>query len=197
MSNPENTFPKVGLDIMRIAQPQIDLQDRQEPQTFRGHRLAIDGCTGSYTVEEHEQVTSALCNDLIIDAQSAGVLNVDLIVEAYGANAERTIMESAGFAWCGTISQGTPTQKTYAVFRRCTRQTGSVDGNLAVAPPTLAPSHEERRAVEALKEKYSQPLSESRLMELDAMGKQPEPIPARDLIADKLRAEIAAMEAQS
>lgn len=128
------------------------------------NRLVIDGCVGSYTLSENEPATAATCNDLIIEGQSAGVLNIDIMIPMFRATTERVIIEAHGFAWAGTLSRGTPKQTTYACFRRCVRTTGSE--SYAIAPPTLAPLSFEQQAIEQMRERMSAPVDDALIARL-------------------------------
>jgi len=159
-------------------------------------RLLIDGCTGSYTLLEQEQLSTALLNALICEAQTANLLNLDLLMDVCRVNAERGVLEAPGqFSWAGTVSVNRDQQSvTYAIFRKSFRTHG--DMNFAVATPQLAPSPLEVSACEEARQRYSEPLSDAKLQQLAAIGKQPAAIekPEKpDLLIENLRHEIDVM----
>jgi hypothetical protein len=67
--------------------------------------------------------------------------------------------------------------------------------NLAVPQPTLPPTAEEMKARGFTREQFGKPLSRKRLRVLKAMGKKRAPKEKPDPIIEKMKAEIAAMEA--
>jgi hypothetical protein len=156
------------------------------------NRLVIDGCTGSYTLSENEQLTAALLNDLICEAQTANLLNLDLLMDVMRVNSERAVVEvHAQFTWAGTLSRGTPQQVTYAIFRRSFRTTG--DMNFAVVLPKLEPTEFEKNAV-AYSQVSCPALSSERIAYFNSIGKQPDAPEKPDPIIENLKKEIAAME---
>jgi hypothetical protein len=133
-------------------------------------RFEIDGAYGTYRLAENEQLTTALLNDLVVAGLNAQVLNVDLLVEITKVNAERSVLEAYNsFTWSGTVQRNEGGQAvTYAVFRRCVKSAGSVDGNLAIAPPTMAPTPLEVESVELMRRRMSEPVDEARIAALQA-----------------------------
>lgn len=67
---------------------------------------------------------------------------------------------------------------------------------LAVPQPMLAPSNEEAAATELVRQRMSVPLSGARLKELEAMGKKDAPTEKPDPTIERMKAEIAKLEAQ-
>jgi hypothetical protein len=128
-------------------------------------RLTLDGCYGTYMLDDEEPVTAALCNDLSVEGQNAGVLNIDIRVPITRASAERLIIEAHGFAWAGTAQINIDQHNvTYACFRRCVRTAG--DGNLAVSTPQLPPTAMEAAACEYVRQQMSRPVDEARIKAL-------------------------------
>jgi hypothetical protein len=157
------------------------------------NRLVLDGVYGTYTLDENESATTATCNDLVIEGQSAGVLNVDILCETYRVSAERTILESASFAWAGTVQTNENGRAVvYARFRRCIRSAG--DGVTTFGNTTLAPTEFEKNAVA---QSHAAAVRFVDYAKMAAMGKQvaaPEP---ESVIFRALRAEIATLELEA
>lgn len=159
------------------------------------NRLVIEGCFGLYTFAPSEQVTVELLNDLMVEARSAEVLNVDLLVEMHRANTERELLTDNLFAYAGS-QQRNDTENhqmvTYCIFRRGVRNTG-----ISLSPNTTLPvTPLEASACDLMKQRMGEPLSESRLAYLQSLGKQ-EPAPeVESPIFTKLRDEILILEAR-
>jgi hypothetical protein len=160
-------------------------------------RFVVDGMYGVFTLQDGEQLSTALLNDIVVLGLNAQVLNVDILIPIERVNAERSVLEAyAAFTWSGTIQRNEAGQAvTYACFRRAVRQTGSTDG-LATSPLIVQPTKEETVANELIRARYGSPLSSERLDQLRAMGRQPDAPEKRDPVLDKLRAEISRLESE-
>src|SRR5438128_930006 len=117
--------------------------------------LKIDGPLASYEVSDSEVLTSALFGTLIIESRSHGVLNLDILVPTE-RGADRELLNNHGFVWAGTTQVNRDRKAlTFIRFRTCVRVSG--DGIATYGNTTLAPTSDEQKAVEHVKQKFAAP----------------------------------------
>jgi hypothetical protein len=126
----------------------------------------------TYEVTDGEVLANELFTHLILTAREHRVLNLDLLLAPERIASERTLLENAGFSWTGTQQVNRDGHSVLlAKFRICVKR--SSDGVAAGGGnTTLAPSSFEQQAIEGVRQQMSQPLSDARLAQLTAMGKQ-------------------------
>lgn len=152
-----------------------------------------------YVLRDGEVVTQELLTSVLLAARETNAFNVDVIVPV--TSTDRELLESNGFLSAGFLTFGHPHQETYIRYRHGVRIAGEgyaagSGATLAVPMPIIAPTAEEVTAAELVRARYGSPLSDARLAELAAMGRQLEPEAKPDPIMDRLRAEISRLESE-
>jgi hypothetical protein len=142
-------------------------------------------------LEEGEVLSVQGIDAAVSRARECNAINLDLILPY---DREQVCFLLANLLiYAGTLNEGHPRMQTLIRYRRVIRSAG--DGVTTFGNTTLPPTAFEVAAQEQSRAN-AKPLTEARLVELAAMGKKPESEPERDLIADRLRKEIAVLEAE-
>lgn len=155
-------------------------------------KIQIENSVMTCELDAGESVERHVLQNAIQRATEAGLWSVFLVLRPDVANDGFDVLSSLGFRSAGNLSRD---NMHYLKLKKHIRTSGET-GNLAVAQPMLAPSHEEAAATELVHQRMSVPLSEARLQELAAMGKNDTPAETPDPLIQKMKADIAASEAQ-
>jgi hypothetical protein len=128
----------------------------------------IENSTMTCTLEAGETLERHVLQAAIQRAVEQNLWSVFLVLRPEVANVEFDLLSDLGFRMAGNLSVNN--QYLYKLKKHL-RWSGETGGSTAVPPPQLAPTHFEAQAQKDMQEKYSQPLSEARLSELQRMGK--------------------------
>ena len=155
-------------------------------------RILVDNSIMTLELEKGEMPERHLLQAAIQKATEDGIWSVFLVLRPEVANAEFDLLSDLCFRVAGIDSQDS---KSYLRLKRHIRTSGETGGSTTVPTPQLAPSPLEAAACLEAQARYSTSLSEARLAELAAMGKQPDPEPTPDPVIAAMRKEIAELEA--
>jgi hypothetical protein len=155
--------------------------------------VQTDGFLAQYEVSPNEVLTNELFTSILLAAREHDVLNLDVLLDIDRPSTDRELLTNNLFAWAGTVQVNRDQRVvTFIRFRRCVKrgQSAGVTAELAVPMPVLAPTPLEAEACELMRKRMSEPLSESKLAALAAMGRH-ESVeePSIDVRLDRLRAD--------